>query len=81
MAKPVITFEIYKAKDGVRWRARHRNGNLVAESGEAYERDIDCVRSLSGLTRAISESKYEVTDTTTRPPQQEGEIVDIANEG
>jgi uncharacterized protein YegP (UPF0339 family) len=28
---------IYRAQDGWRWRARAVNGEIVSESGEAYE--------------------------------------------
>lgn len=35
---------VYKAKDGYRWRAKHKNGNIVAESGEAYTRKDECAR-------------------------------------
>lgn len=30
-------FQVYKAKDGFRWRMWAKNGRLVAESGEAYK--------------------------------------------
>jgi uncharacterized protein YegP (UPF0339 family) len=29
-------FQVYKAKDGYRWRMWAKSGRLVAESGEAY---------------------------------------------
>jgi uncharacterized protein YegP (UPF0339 family) len=28
---------VYRAQDGWRWRARAANGEIVSESGEAYE--------------------------------------------
>jgi uncharacterized protein YegP (UPF0339 family) len=28
---------VYQAEDGWRWRARASNGEIVSESGEAYE--------------------------------------------
>ena len=31
-----MKFQIYKAKDGFRWRALVQNKKIVAESGEAY---------------------------------------------
>lgn len=31
-----IHFEIYRARDGYRWRLWSANGRIVAESGEAY---------------------------------------------
>jgi hypothetical protein len=40
---------IYKAKDGWRWHARDTNGKLVAESGEAYERQGACLSAASQL--------------------------------
>lgn len=36
--------EVYNAKDGFRWRLRHNNGNIVAESGEAYVNRATCDR-------------------------------------
>jgi len=30
-------FQVYKARDGWRWRLWARNGRLVAESGESYK--------------------------------------------
>ncbi len=44
--------EIYKAKDGWRWRAKAANGKIVADSGEAYERRVDCVHGL-GIARDV----------------------------
>lgn len=31
-------FEIYRAKDGFRWRLKASNGRIIAESGEAYKK-------------------------------------------
>ncbi len=33
----VMRTVVYKAEDGFRWRARADNGEIVSESGEAYE--------------------------------------------
>lgn len=33
-----IHFEVYRARDGYRWRLWSANGRIVAESGEAYVR-------------------------------------------
>ena len=35
--------EFYKAKDGYRWRVVAANGNIVADSGEAYENRADAL--------------------------------------
>ena len=35
--------EVYKAKDGWRWRRQARNGDIIAESGEAYTHKTDAL--------------------------------------
>lgn len=47
--EPRVVFEIYKARDGWRWRAKARNGRIIAESGEAYTRRYDCNSSMQKL--------------------------------
>ena len=42
MAK-ITTVEVYKAKDGWRWRAKARNGRVIAV-GEAYTRSHSAAR-------------------------------------
>ena len=37
--------EVYKAKDGWRWRKTAANGRIVAESGEGYTRYADCLEA------------------------------------
>jgi uncharacterized protein YegP (UPF0339 family) len=40
-------FYIYRdAKGEYRWRLRAGNGRIIADSGEGYERKIDCERSI-----------------------------------
>ena len=63
MTKPV-EFHIYKAKDGIRWRAQHSNGQIVAESGEAYKRKAGCRTSLRRFISAVANLEYEVVDKT-----------------
>lgn len=45
----MITVTVYPAKDGYRWHAKARNGRIVAESGEAYERSEDAATALRQL--------------------------------
>lgn len=40
---------VYRARDGWRWNARDTNGAIVAESGEAYERQAACLAAASSL--------------------------------
>lgn len=55
-------FEVYRAKDGYRWRLKAANGRIVA-TGEAHPRKADAVRAaaaLSGLAELASKHAPEV---------------------
>jgi len=43
-------FQIYKARDGWRWRMWARNGRLTAESGEAY-RGLNTASRMAKMVR------------------------------
>jgi uncharacterized protein YegP (UPF0339 family) len=45
-------FIVYEASDGWRWRLFARNGKVIADSGQAYSRRIDCIR-LCGRINAV----------------------------
>ena len=51
MSKP--TLDIYKARDGWRWRLVAANGNILADSGEAYTRRasaaLGCMRAVRAM--------------------------------
>lgn len=44
---------VYRAKDGIRWRARAANGRIVADSGEAYTTLVALKRGLVALRRIV----------------------------
>lgn len=45
-----IKVEVYKDKKGEwRWRATHRNGNIMADSGEGYKRHAAAATAASTL--------------------------------
>lgn len=48
-------FEVYKARDGWRWRLKAVNGRIVAV-GEAYTRERDAIRSLNAVRAAAKEA-------------------------
>lgn len=83
--KPAITFEVYTAKDGVRWRARHRNGNILADSGEAYSTSAGCRNALGDFLHDARHARCEIVERIkklpNKAPQGEGEIMDAVNEG
>lgn len=47
--KPPI--DIYKAKDGWRWRVHAKNGKIVAESGEGYTSRVRCLVGASAALK------------------------------
>jgi uncharacterized protein YegP (UPF0339 family) len=52
--------QVYKDAAGKwRWRARARNGRIVADSAEGYSRRIDCMNGLASLASLVSEGKIE----------------------
>ena len=46
-------FEVWQAKDGFRWRLIAGNGKQIAESGEAYTRQRDCLRAIRTVKVAV----------------------------
>jgi len=49
-----MKFEIYAAKDGYRWTLVAKNGETVADSGEAYTRRADARRAAKLVKGAVS---------------------------
>lgn len=43
MAERTDTVEVYKAKDGWRWRYRASNGRIMADGSEGYENKDDAI--------------------------------------
>lgn len=55
----MLTFSIYRGKDGFRWRAK-RKGRIVAEGGEAYLRKPSLLKTVNNFLKAIKAGKYEI---------------------
>lgn len=49
-------FDIFKAKDGWRWRLWARNGRMVAVSGETYKRKAAAIKQCENLQDYTSQS-------------------------
>ena len=49
-----MTLEIYKTTDGWRWRAKARNGEIVAASSEAFTRRSSAKRNLKTTARMLT---------------------------
>ena len=49
-AQSLTQFEVYQARDEEwRWRLRHRNGNIIASSGEGYTRKHNALKGLRSV--------------------------------
>lgn len=54
-----MTFQIYQAKDGYRWRAVAQNKKIVAESGEAYRTKAGARLALSRFLSNVPDAVFE----------------------
>lgn len=55
--RSTATFEVYRDTAGEwRWRLLHDNGNVIADSGEGYERYAGCINGLDGVKRTVSDA-------------------------
>ncbi|WP_336001587.1 HVO_2922 family protein [Halorientalis halophila] len=56
-------FEVYRDKaDEWRWRLRHRNGNIVADSGEGYARKRGAINGLESVQRNAPGADVEIDE-------------------
>lgn len=47
-----LTITIYRSKDGWRWRMKASNGNIVADSAEAYVSERNAKRAAARVASA-----------------------------
>jgi uncharacterized protein len=53
-------FEIYKDKSGgFRWRLTHTNGQIIADSGQAYKAKEDALKGISSLKENVPNATVE----------------------
>ena len=50
---------VYRAADGWRWRARADNGEIVSESGEAYENKSYAIEAAERFSPREAEMEFE----------------------
>ena len=56
-------FEIYEdAADEWRWRLRHRNGNIIADSGDGYASRSNAVEAVTGVKENAPSAGEETTE-------------------
>lgn len=59
MKKP--TFIVYQDHaGGWRWRLQHRNGRIIADSGDGYMRKRDAMRAVDTVLQAIFDADIRV---------------------
>jgi len=64
-SQSLARFEVYQARDAEwRWRLRHRNGNIIATSGEGYTRKHNAMKGLRSVMRNSTDATItgEFTD-------------------
>lgn len=56
----MLTFELYEDKaDEWRWRLIHRNGNIMADSGEGYVRKTDARNAIETIREHVEDAEIE----------------------
>ncbi len=77
-------FEIYQDRGGGhRWRLRHRNGNIIATSGEAYSSRQKCQQGMHSVIRnalGAGIMKIEPDDPGTVESETETEPIEIESQ-
>lgn len=57
------TFELYvDAADEWRWRLRHRNGNIIADSGEGYTTKANARKGIQSVKQNAPGANIERVD-------------------
>jgi uncharacterized protein YegP (UPF0339 family) len=57
-----MRFEVYRDATGDwRWRLRHQNGQVVAESAEGYRRREDCEHGIDLVKQSSSAKMVDMT--------------------
>lgn len=60
------TFELYEDTAGQwRWRLVHRNGNIIADSGEGYASRQKCEQGLNSVKQNAPAADVVTVDTPT----------------
>ena len=67
-------FELYEDRGGQwRWRLRHRNGNLIAGSGEGYTRQHDAQNGMQAVRRDAVGASVVVVESEDELPAEASE--------
>lgn len=76
LRKSQARFELFEADDGEwRWRLRHRNGNVIADSGEGYTRRHNAQNGLESVRRNALGASVFLIETDDIAPEAEFEPI------
>lgn len=57
-------FEIYKDSESkFRWRLRHRNGNIISDSGQGYSSKQGAINGINSVKRDVTSAEIEEVET------------------
>lgn len=70
MSKPQLTIQVYDSsryssdpavqeKPAYRWNIVHRNGRIMADSGEGYRRKRDCLKAIATLKAGFAKAEVK----------------------
>ena len=78
-------FELYEDRGGEwRWRLRHRNGNLVASSGEGYTQKHNAQKGIASVRRNALGATTLLFESEPELPEEEGSfepVVEVESKG
>ena len=69
------TFEVYQDGRGEwRWRLRHRNGNIIADSAEGYSSKISALNAVDTVRSVARDARIDLERTDGEPVPDGGTI-------
>ena len=71
----MLKAEIYKDSAGEwRWRIKHQNGNILADSGQGYSRRVDAINGLEVVTGTKMDGTWSSLNSKERTIELEVEF-------
>lgn len=80
-ARPPRTVQLYRSgvtRRGFRWRLVAANGNILADSGEAYSRRIDALAGVASVTGTVLVSGTVLAGLDVDGTERRIPIVEVA---
>lgn len=72
------TFEVYRdAENEWRWRLRHRNGNIIADSAEGYSSKMSALNGVDTVRSVARDARIDLEWRDGEPIPDGGPITDV----